>query len=63
MNGDGLLVKGFRADDSGKITTQLDSIKLDRQVIDAKKTESVDISMNLDIRSDALAVGFDPTKP
>ncbi len=63
VNGDGLLVKGFRADDSGKVTTQLDSIKLDRQVIDAKKTETVDISMNLDIRADALPAGFDATKP
>jgi flagellar hook protein FlgE len=63
VNGDGLLVKGFKADENGKITTQLDSIKLDRQVIDAKKTETVDISMNLDIRSEPMATGFDPTKP
>ncbi|MGZ3702735.1 MAG: flagellar hook-basal body complex protein [Bdellovibrionota bacterium] len=40
VNVDGAMVKGFRADDDGKITTKLDSIKLEKSVIDAKKTDS-----------------------
>lgn len=63
VNGDGLMVKGFRADEDGKITTKLDSIKLERTIIDAKKSENVDVAMNLDIRSDVLPNGFDPTRP
>lgn len=63
VNIDGSMVKGFRADDAGKITTKLDSIKLDKTVIDAKKTEKVDFSMNLDIRGEILPQGFDITKP
>ncbi|MGZ3712619.1 MAG: flagellar hook protein FlgE, partial [Bdellovibrionota bacterium] len=63
VNVDGSKVEGFRAADDGKITTKLDSIKLDRTVIDAKKTENVEIAMNLDIRSDVIQNQFDPTKP
>ncbi len=63
INIDGNFVKGFRADDSGKITTKLDSIKLDKTVIDAKKTELVDIAMNLDIRADVREGGFNIEKP
>ncbi|HEY8278955.1 MAG TPA: flagellar hook protein FlgE [Bdellovibrionota bacterium] len=63
VNVDGAMVKGFRADDDGKITTKLDSIKLERTVIDAKKTENVDIAMNLDIRGDVLEGGFNLEKP
>lgn len=62
-NADGLIVKGFRADEDGKITTKLDSIKLERTIIDAKKTETVDMAMNLDIRDDILPNQFDPTRP
>lgn len=63
VNGDGLMVKGFRADDDGKITTKLDSIKLERSIIDAKKTENVEVAMNLDIRSDVIEGGFNIEKP
>ena len=63
VNADGMTVKGFRADDDGKVTTQLDSIKLDRMIIDAKKTENVDMSMNLDIRAVVPEAGFDPARP
>ena len=63
VNGDGLTVKGFRADETGKISSKLDSVKLDRAVIDAKKTEMVNIAMNLDIRADAVESGFDMAKP
>lgn len=65
VNSDGLMVKGFKADDSGKITTNLDSIKLEKQIMDAKKTDSLDLSMNLDIRDNVKPAGFsaeDPTK-
>ncbi|MCO5142763.1 MAG: flagellar hook protein FlgE [Oligoflexia bacterium] len=63
VNIDGNFVRGFRADDDGKITTKLDTIKLDRTIIDAKKTENLEIAMNLDIRADVLQNGFDPAKP
>jgi flagellar hook protein FlgE len=64
VNIDGNIVKGFRADDDNKITTKLDSIKLERSIIDAKKTESVEMAMNLDIRADVLeGAAFDPTRP
>ena len=63
VNIDGAKVKGFRADDDGKITTNLDSIKLEKSIIDAKKTENLDIAMNLDIRGDVLPNGFDPARP
>lgn len=62
VNIDGNIVKGFRADEDGKITTKLESIKLDKTVIDAKKTETVDIAMNLDIRGDVKDGGFDPAR-
>jgi flagellar hook protein FlgE len=63
VNVDGNTIKGFRADDDGKISTKLDSIKLERSIIDAKKTEKVEMSMNLDIRADKLEKEFDITKP
>jgi flagellar hook protein FlgE len=63
VNIDGLQVKGFQAGEDGKVTTKLDAIKLDRTIIDAKKTENVDISMNLDIRGDVREGGFDPLRP
>jgi flagellar hook protein FlgE len=63
VNVDGHKVKGFRADDDGKITTKLDSIKLDKTIIDAKRTEKVDMSMNLDIRAEVPQAGFDPANP
>jgi flagellar hook protein FlgE len=64
INVDGAKIMGFRADDAGKITTKLDSVKLEKTVIDAKKTENVDMSMNLDIRGDVINGGaFDPLRP
>jgi flagellar hook protein FlgE len=63
INIDGNIVKGFRADEDGKITTRLDSIKLERTIIDAKKTENVDIAMNLDIRGNIIEGGFNPESP
>ncbi|RZA04273.1 MAG: flagellar hook-basal body complex protein, partial [Proteobacteria bacterium] len=63
VNVDGNTIKGFKAEEDGKIGTKLDPIKLDRTIIDAKKTEKVDMSMNLDIRADKLAKEFDITHP
>lgn len=63
VNADGLTVKGFRADENGKITTGLDSIKVERSIIDAKKTENLDLAMNLDIRANMTAKPFDITDP
>ncbi|NUM87590.1 MAG: flagellar hook protein FlgE [Bdellovibrionales bacterium] len=63
VNSDGLQVKGFRADEEGKISTQLDSIKVERTIIDAKRTENVNISMNLDIRADKIEKEFDLADP
>lgn len=63
VNVDGNLIKGFKADEDGKITTKLENIKLDRTIIDAKKTEKVDISMNLDVRAEVPETAFDPMNP
>lgn len=49
---EGAKVMGFTADESGVITNKLNTIKLDRTVIDAKKTSKVNLSMNLDIRAE-----------
>jgi flagellar hook protein FlgE len=61
-NSDGLRVQGFQADDSGKVTSKMGDISVDRTVIDARKTEKVQLFMNLDLRADK-ALQFDPTKP
>lgn len=63
VNLDGNIVKGFQAEEDGKISTKLDSIKLERTIIDAKKTEKVDLAMNLDIRGDVIEGGFNPEAP
>lgn len=51
-NTDGMNVMGFIADETGQITNKLAPIKLDRNVIDAKATSKVSMSMNLDIRAE-----------
>lgn len=61
-NSDGDRVMGFAADEAGMITNKLGAIKLDRTVIDAKKTSKVNLSMNLDIRSEK-AMEFNPEEP
>lgn len=58
VNSDGMRVMGFKADETGQITTKLQAIKLDRNIIDAKKTSEVKISMNLDIRDNVKPEGF-----
>jgi flagellar hook protein FlgE len=49
---EGANVMGFQADENGMITNKLTPIKLDRSVIDAKRTSKVNLSMNLDIRAE-----------
>ncbi len=61
-NLDGKTVMGFQADEKGVITNKLQQIKLDRTVIDSKRTTRVDLSMNLDIRAEKTAF-FDIEKP
>jgi flagellar hook protein FlgE len=63
VNLDGSIVKGFKAEEDGKISTKLEAIKVDRTIIDAKKTEKVDIAMNLDIRADVIEGGFSAENP
>jgi flagellar hook protein FlgE len=62
INSDGLRVQGFQADESGKLTSKMGDISVDRSVIDAKKSTDVNMFMNLDLRADKL-MQFDPTKP
>jgi flagellar hook protein FlgE len=62
INADGLRVQGFAADENGKITSKMGDISIDRSVIDAKKTNDVNMFMNLDLRSDKL-MQFDPARP
>ena len=49
---DGSKVMGFQADEAGVITNRLSPIRLEKTVIDAKRTSKVNVTMNLDIRSD-----------
>lgn len=55
-------VMGFQADDSGKITSKMGSISMDRAVLDAKGTAKVQLFANLDSRVDT-AMKFDPANP
>ncbi|MDR3606764.1 MAG: flagellar hook protein FlgE [Oligoflexia bacterium] len=62
INADNYRVQGFLADGSGKITSKMGDISVDRSVIDAKKTSEVKMFMNLDLRADK-ALKFDPAHP
>jgi flagellar hook protein FlgE len=59
---DGAKVQGFQADDSGKITSKMGDISIDRAVLDAKGTGKVDLFANLDSRVDTN-MKFDPANP
>lgn len=61
INGDGYLVQGFQADESGKITNKIGAIKLGNTTIPAEATKKVSVSMNLDSREGILK--FDPKNP
>ncbi len=62
VNNDGTVVMGFAADEKGKIMNKLTPIKLDRSVIDAQATKTVNLTMNLDIRSE-ISPEFSLEKP
>jgi flagellar hook protein FlgE len=62
INSDGYKVQGFQADADGRMTSKMGDISVDRTVVDAKKTQKVDMFMNLDIRADKGVI-FDPNKP
>lgn len=62
INADGFKVQGFMADDKGKVTSKMGDISIDRTVVDAKKTDKVDLFMNLDLRADK-ALQWDPKNP
>ncbi|MCC7441687.1 MAG: flagellar hook protein FlgE [Bdellovibrionales bacterium] len=62
INADGYHVMGFRADADGNITSKMDTISVDKTVIDAKKTTAANLFMNLDLRADPK-MQFDPAKP
>ena len=62
INADGYKVQGFAADENGKITSKMSDISVDRTVVDAKKTNDVNIFMNLDLRAEK-SLEFDPNRP
>ena len=55
-------VMGFQADESGKVTSKMGTLSVDRAILDAKGTTKVDLFANLDSRADAN-VKFDPANP
>lgn len=55
-------VMGFQADDTGKMTSKLGEITVNRTVIDAKKTSEMKMFMNLDLRAEK-SLAFDPNFP
>ncbi len=61
INADGFRVQGFKSDENGKVTSKIGDISVERTVVDAKKTSSVDLFMNLDLRTEKKE--FDPDKP
>src|SRR5206468_4446600 len=62
INADGYRVQGFQADESGKMTSKMGDISVDRTVIDAKPSKEVKMFMNLDLRADKN-LKFDPNRP
>jgi flagellar hook protein FlgE len=62
VNGGGEKVQGFLADESGKITSKMGALSIDRSILDAKGTEKVDLFANLDSRVDT-EMKFDPKNP
>ncbi len=62
INADGFHVLGFQADKNGRITSKLGNISVDRTVIDAKKTDQVNMFMNLDLKAEK-SLQFDPLRP
>ncbi|MBF0312313.1 MAG: flagellar hook protein FlgE [Oligoflexia bacterium] len=61
VTGDGYPVLGFTADESGKVTSRLEQIKLGGTTIPAKGTSLARVQMNLDSRADIQK--FEPERP
>lgn len=61
INGDGYKVLGYGADDNGKISQKIETIKLGNTTIPATATTDVNVNMNLDSR--AKVIQFDPKNP
>ena len=55
-------VQGFQADESGRVTSKMGPLSVDRAILDAKGTQHVDLFANLDSRVD-LNQKFDPMNP
>ncbi|MBS1958657.1 MAG: flagellar hook protein FlgE [Bdellovibrionales bacterium] len=62
VNSTGEKVLGFQADESGKITSKMGALSIDRAIIDARGTKNVQLFANLDSRADA-SIKFDPKNP
>jgi flagellar hook protein FlgE len=62
VNNEGSKIMGFQADDSGKITSKIGAISIDRAILDAKGSQNISMVANLDSRVD-INQKFDPKKP
>jgi len=62
VTSDGAKIQGFQADEDGKITSKMGSISIDRAILDAKGTKTVNLFANLDSRAD-MNLKFDPANP
>ena len=62
VSGEGARVQGFQADESGKVTSKMGDISIDRAILDAKGTSKVDLFANLDSRVD-MGLKFDAANP
>ena len=63
INGDGYQVLGFQANEEGEVTQKLGKIGLGNTTIPASPTKKIEISMNLDSRSNAQQFDInDPEK-
>ena len=59
VNSDGYKVQGFQFDSNGKVSTKMNSVKVNKQVLRAKSTENIKIDMNLDSRAKVLEFDID----
>ncbi len=62
VTGDGAKVQGFQADETGKITSRMGDISVERAILDAKGSAKVELTANLDSRAD-IKMKFDPANP
>lgn len=62
LDSDGNAILGFQADENGLISSKLGEILLNREVMDAKKTNEIKLHMNLDLRAEKNLI-FDQKHP